>query len=274
MRKPSGPPEVLVVHRPRYDDWTLPKGKNDPGESPEDAALREVLEETGQPARIVRSLGSTDYTVNGSPKHVDWFSMDPAGVAEFVPGAEVDQFRWLTLNEAQDLLTYDRDRDVLNRYRYTAPGVLYLHRHAAAGQRSAWKGDDRVRPLSPKGKRQANALPATMEGRPIDRIISSPYVRCVESVSPLAKERGLPIEISEVLGEGEIDGPIELIEGLVGVNALLSSHGDVIPYVIGVLEGKGLKIPMQHDYRKASTFMIEREGPAFVRASYIPPPQV
>lgn len=104
---------VAVVHRPRYDDWTLPKGKLDPGETFEQAALREVLEETGLECRIVEELDSTSYTDSkGRPKVVRYFRMEVEGGA-FTVNDEVDELRWLSPDEARAVLTYDRDRDLI-----------------------------------------------------------------------------------------------------------------------------------------------------------------
>jgi 8-oxo-dGTP diphosphatase len=105
--------EVLLVHRPRYDDWSLPKGKLLAGESSEAAALREVEEETGLVCRVVREIGSSSYVDGrGRPKAVRYWLMEPVGGA-FVPHAEVDEVRWLPLDDAAGLLSYERDRAVL-----------------------------------------------------------------------------------------------------------------------------------------------------------------
>jgi 8-oxo-dGTP diphosphatase len=105
--------QVALVHRPRYDDWTLPKGKLDPTESFEEAAVREVQEETGIRARLVRELPGTAYNAAGRPKVVRYWLMDVQYEGPFVPNDETDQLRWVTPDEALRLLTYDRDRDVL-----------------------------------------------------------------------------------------------------------------------------------------------------------------
>jgi 8-oxo-dGTP diphosphatase len=111
--RPEGTVEVAVVHRPKYDDWTLPKGKLDPGESHEDAALREVEEETGHTPVLGEPVGSTRYLdAKGRPKEARYWDMRPVS-GRFRPTDEVDELRWLPVEEAGTLLTYDHDRELL-----------------------------------------------------------------------------------------------------------------------------------------------------------------
>ena len=114
----DGPPQIVVVHRSRYDDWSLPKGKCDPGESDADCALREVEEETGYTCRLGAELPSTRYhDSKGRPKTVRYWAMEPTtGDGRFTPNAEIDEIRWLPIPEAVKLLSYNHDRPVVHAF--------------------------------------------------------------------------------------------------------------------------------------------------------------
>lgn len=115
VRTRDGRSEVLVVHRPRYDDWSFPKGKCEPGESDEDAARREVWEETGCQCRLLEELPTVRYIDNrGRPKQVRWWRMEVRHDEPNVPNEEVDALRWCSADEAAGLLTYQQDRDLLD----------------------------------------------------------------------------------------------------------------------------------------------------------------
>lgn len=112
-RRRDGATEILLVHRPKYDDWTFPKGKLAPGESHADGALREVAEETGLRCVLGPEVATTSYRdSNGRPKVVRYWAMQPED-GEFRPNSEVDEARWVRLDEAADVLSYDRDRGLL-----------------------------------------------------------------------------------------------------------------------------------------------------------------
>jgi 8-oxo-dGTP pyrophosphatase MutT (NUDIX family) len=158
---PDGALRVLVAHRPRYDDWSLPKGKSDPGEHAEETAAREVEEETGVRAQVIAPLAQVEYRLpSGRHKIVRYFAMRHRDERDFAPNDEVDEIRWLTPGEAAELLSYDHDHTLVasNLHHLMSMGTVWLIRHAAAGDRSTWEGDDTRRPLTKKGHRQAQEI--------------------------------------------------------------------------------------------------------------------
>ena len=150
---------------------------------------------------------------------------------------------------------------------------VILVRHAVALDRHDWKGDDADRPLRKRGRRQADALVKLLDGFAVERVLSSPFVRCVETVVPLASARGCPVEETADLAEGASHEAVALVRSLAGRNAALCSHGDVIPRVLEHLvvhDG----VDLGHDPRcaKASVWVLEDDGERAVKAFYIEPP--
>jgi len=150
---------------------------------------------------------------------------------------------------------------------------IYLVRHAKAGSRDRWDGDDRQRPLSDKGRVQAQLLAEQLAGVPIPRIFSSPYARCVETVEPLSKARGVDIESIELLAEAGSFAPIIDLLLSVPEHTVLCSHGDTIPETIAALCRRGMEIEGPEDWRKGSTWVLDREGELFTHATAWAPPR-
>ncbi len=268
-------PEILLIHRNRYDDWTLPKGKADAGETPRDTAVREVKEETGLSARIVNTMMQSRYPVEGVEKVVHWFAMRSGDSTAFVANEEVDEVAWLTLEAARERLSYDKEREVLSGFEPKAiltTGTFYLVRHGAAGDRGSWVGDDRDRPLSARGERQALALASELGTRPLDRILSSPYLRCRQTIEPLSDKTGVVIEEVEALAEGTgIKTVRQLCLDLIGSEAVLCSHGDVIPSLLQWMVDEGMTLKSAFDCKKGSTWVVEVKSGKFRRARYQEP---
>jgi phosphohistidine phosphatase SixA len=149
---------------------------------------------------------------------------------------------------------------------------LYLVRHAKAGSRSGWVGPDETRPVSKSGREQAHGHKRLLAEWPVSRILSSPYVRCMETMQPLAAKLGLPVEPTPALAEGH--GPPEVIELMASLpdHAVLCTHGDIVTGVIETLARRGMAIDNEPDWRKGVTWVIERDGDEFIRARVIPPP--
>lgn len=150
---------------------------------------------------------------------------------------------------------------------------LYLVRHAKAGERNNWTGDDEARPLSKKGRRQSDALAARLAPLATGAIVSSPYVRCVQTLEPLAATLGAKVTIDERLAEeNPASAAIELLDEL-GDGSVLCSHGDVIPATVHELIRRGLELRSEPDWRKASVWVIERSRRGrYSRARAWPPP--
>ena len=247
-------PEVAVVHRPRYDDWSLPKGKLDPGETSAHAAVREVREETGFGCVLSGFLGRVHYEVPGpggrTGKRVDYFTAR-AGDGDFAPNDEVDELVWVALPKARELLSYPQDRQVLDEFAALPddPVTVLLVRHAKAGRRAEFDGDDALRPLSGTGRRQRDALHSWLPLFGPERVYSAPRVRCEETVRPVAAGLGIEVAVEPLLSEeGYKADPEAAVHRFLRIaagsgTAVVCSQGGVIPDLVARLARSAERAP-------------------------------
>lgn len=198
----AGDTEVLVIHRAGYDDWTLPKGHQDPGEPLPVAAVREVLEETGVPIRLGAHLPVSRYPVDGRPKEVHWWVGFPTGDPHDPTDDEADVVTWLPVEEAQGRLTFESDRELVARAVELSGLVPFLVvRHCKALGRSKWKHQDTRRPLTKRGRAQAKELVPLLAAYGVVDVASSAAVRCADSLVPYTRKHGLRLDRYETLTE-------------------------------------------------------------------------
>jgi broad specificity phosphatase PhoE len=152
---------------------------------------------------------------------------------------------------------------------------VLLVRHAQALPRPGWNKDDRLRPLSSRGRKQSRELVSALSEYKVTRIMSSPYVRCLDTVAPLGEALGLPVDADEILAEGSTTAAVEFVRSLAAEDILLCTHGDVIPLVLAALnEEFRLGIKPTPRNAKASTWALESKRGRFVTATYIKAPRV
>jgi 8-oxo-dGTP pyrophosphatase MutT (NUDIX family)/phosphohistidine phosphatase SixA len=272
-------PLVAVVHRPRYDDWSLPKGKVDPGETEPVTAVREVLEETGYASELGRRLALVSYPVDAGVKHVRYWAARTLG-GQFVPNDEVDELLWLSTAHALKRLQYPHDRKVLRRFtkRPADTRTLLVVRHGTAGSKARYKGDDRKRPLDKHGRAQAESLVGQLLAFGATDVHAAPRVRCHQTVGPLAEELGVTITDEPTLTEeayadshGAARRRLLEIAGA-GGTPVICSQGKVIPDLIAWwCERDGVR-PDKSRNRKGSTWVLSLVGDQLIAADHIGSP--
>jgi 8-oxo-dGTP diphosphatase len=249
----SGPDgtTVALVHRPRHDDWSLPKGKLRRGEHPVVAARREVYEETGVRAFVGARLPSVSYQVpvgsRFADKVVDFWVMRSVNGSPFVPGAETDRLAWLTPAQAQELVTYERDVMVLGAYTDLPPlrDPVLLIRHARAGDPDRWRGPDTERPLDEAGVTRAAELAETLACFGPARIVTASPLRCEQTVAPLAAAVGLDLIVDTAFDEdADPDAAVDRLRDLSTQDrqahhgaTVICSQGKLIPPLLAALAG-------------------------------------
>jgi phosphohistidine phosphatase SixA/8-oxo-dGTP pyrophosphatase MutT (NUDIX family) len=236
--------EILLVHRAKYDDWSLPKGKVEPGEPLPVTACREVGEEGGAVITLGTRLAPARYKVNGNPKQVDWWAARATSVDDgAVPNHEVDQAIWLPLAQALKRVSYKQDVSVLGDFaaRPADTVPLILLRHAKALPRSEWSSDDGDRPLDKAGTADAASLaPLLSCFAPAAEVVCSPTARCLDTVKPYADRSGSKVRAELALAPTASQGPgaasYSLISALVAAGApvIVCGHRENLPALLDV----------------------------------------
>ena len=240
--------EVLIIYRKRYDDWTLPKGKTEVGESVPVCAVREVREETGVTIRLSLPLDSISYEAgNAGLKKVEYWGGVVLDSVRRAPDAEVDAVSWLPVRTALGRLTYSHDHFLVQQYLaqpLTTP--LLILRHAKAMDREDWSRKDSARPITSRGRNQAAMLKPMLAAYGVTRLVSSTARRCVATVQPYAHERRLNVETHSLLteeegkedsnGVGALTRKIRTATLESGEPTAVCVHRPVLPHILDALD--------------------------------------
>lgn len=272
--------EVLLIHRPDYDDWTFPKGKVEDTESPIAAAYREVKEETGIDAVFGQYLGTTSYKVEDNKKKIKyWMARAKAQPQEFIPNSEVDKIEWVDTKTARHFLTHKEDRDLLDDFiaKERFASTLVLLRHAKAVKRADWNDYDLDRPLNVDGAMQSLKLTYQLQPFGIDGIYSSDATRCYATVEPFAEKTGLNISSTQDLNEETFEKnpkiAVEYVERLMQFegNQLVCGHNPIIPHVLSKIARVEYS---SEDLSPADAWVVHHRGKKIFAVEFLAKPMI
>jgi 8-oxo-dGTP pyrophosphatase MutT (NUDIX family) len=279
-RQTDGPEiAVAIIHRPRYDDWSLPKGKVDPSETEPAAAVREIFEETGCRAHLGRALATAHYRVEEGPKRVRYWAARSLG-GDFTPNHEVDQIVWLPVTDAIDKLSYAHERKVLRRFASlpAATQTVLIVRHGTAGRKKRYKGDDRNRPLDKHGIAQAELLVGQLMAFGPTTLYAADRLRCAQTIEPLADELRLSIAAEPLLTEEAYwDNRKKARQRVMAIAKdpgvpVISTQGKVIPDLIQWWSEREKVRPAKSRNGKGSTWVLSLHEGKLIAADHIASP--
>lgn len=272
--------EIAVIHRPKYNDWTIPKGKVELSESSIACAYREVIEETSIETEFGMYLGEVKYQSLDGPKQVSFWSAQVVKENTFTPNSEVDEIKWVEAAKAAKFLSLESDKEILskfNKLKYESKPLVLL-RHAKALSRDEWQGDDDDRPLDSLGQMQAKRLLSIYQAFNLEQIHTSDAIRCYDTVEPMAKALGLRLEVSNNLSESAFkkdkedafDYARDLIKS--DKRALLCSHNPILPKVLNKLTKKSDVESDEEKLYPADAWVIHRIGKEVIQIDRIDAP--
>lgn len=277
--------EVLLVHRPKYNDWSWPKGKVEKGETLPECAVREVEEETGLKVHLGLPLPPARYTVGKNlQKHVAYWAAEVTGDPKLQPEnpSEIDQVAWFPVARARQQLTLFSDKEQLDKLELARQtGSLHawpliIVRHGKAFPRAKWHETEHVRPLLAVGTRQAMALTSLLGCWDLQQLVSSPWKRCVATLKPVAAATGFRIKRVNSLSEkGNADAPKKTLKALTkllhkGRAVAVCTHRPVLPTVLAFIAEHAPKrladhLPDKDPYMNPGEILI-----AYVRPGEVP----
>jgi len=273
--------EIAVIHRPKYDDWSLPKGKVDPGEAIIAGAHREVLEESNLDTQFGPYLGDVEYQTIEGAKRVHFWSAQVVTSHPFSVNSEVDKLEWHNLKSAKKVLTQESDKDILGKFAKldldTKPFILL--RHAKAVSRQEWQGDDDDRPLDSLGSYQADRLIPIYSAFKIDEIHSSDALRCYDTVTKLARKLEIKFEVSNKLGESaykkDKEKAVDYCKDLIklDMSILICSHNPILPKILSKLTKKAEVVTDDEKLQPADSWVIHRNGKKIVQVDRLAAPK-
>lgn len=307
-RRRGGRLQVQLVHRPRYDDWSWPKGKLEVGESFQGAAIREIGEETGKEVVLGRPLPGLQYlTPDGRVKRVHYWAArrarkghDTAALTARAPVApvdrdEVDRVEWLDVADAAQRLTRASDRGPLDALvNAEAEGLLstrtlVIARHGRAVPRTSWHGSERDRPLTPVGHGQASALIPVLAAYGVEHVVSSRWERCATTIDPYVRAAGLRPSYSEYLTEAQHERSPSRVAATVRnlleeatESSVICTHRPVLPTVLDALgqnasDAVAGGLPSQDPFLEPGELLVAHvadtpTGPRVVATEKVSPP--
>ncbi len=271
--------EVAIIHRPRYDDWSLPKGKLDPGETEPVTAVREVREETGYRSVLGRRLATVRYPVEQGVKQVRYWAARAldGDFTDFTATREVDDLAWLQAKDAIAKLVYPHDRKVLRRFNRLPADThtVLLVRHGRAGSKHRYQGEDRNRPLDKYGRAQAEALVGQLLAFGPSSLYAADRLRCLQTLEPLAQELGVEIHREPLLTEEAYwASRKEARQRMLAIAAtdgtpVICTQGKVIPDLLQWWSERDSVRPDKSRNRKGSTWVLSMFGGQLVAADHL-----
>ena len=273
--------EVAIIHRPKYDDWSFPKGKIEVGESLIACAHREVLEETNLQTEFGPHLGQVEYFTPDGLKKVTYWSAKVIAEKPFRPNTEVDQLKWIPITKVIEVLTNETDKEIFDKFvkvKFNSKPFILL-RHAKAITRDEWQGEDDDRPLSSSGQNQAMRLLSTYQVFNIDQIHSSDAVRCYDTVKSMAKGLDIKLEVSSKLSENtykkDKEKAFDYVRELIkeDKSILICSHNPILPKMLNKLTKKSEIEADEDKLSPADGWVIHRSGKEIIQIDRLDAPK-